>query len=132
MKKDIQDRKDIETLIHAFYDKVRKDELIGYIFNDVAKVNWEHHTPVICDFWENILFQSNVYRGNPMATHMNLHALSPLAKPHFDRWKKLFTETIDEYFEGKNAELAKQRAISIATMMQIKIIEAAGAGLNKL
>ena len=66
-----------------------------------------------------------------MTTHMNLHALSPLAKPHFDRWKKLFLETIDEYFEGSNAELAKQRAVSIATMMQIKIIEGATAGFNK-
>jgi hemoglobin len=132
MKKDIENRKDIETVIHAFYDKVRKDNEIGYIFNDVAKVNWEHHTPIICDFWENILFQSNVYRGNPMTTHINLHALTPLKKTHFDRWKKLFMDTIDEYFEGKNAELAKQRAISIATMMQIKIIEGAKTGLNKL
>jgi hemoglobin len=130
MKKDIEDRKDIETLINTFYDKVRKDEVIGYIFNDVARVNWEHHTPIICDFWENILFQSSVYQGNPMATHIKLHGLSPLDKSHFDRWKRLFTETVDEYFEGKNAETAKQRAISIATMMQIKIIQEAGAGLN--
>lgn len=128
MKRDIEDRKGIETLVHVFYDKVQKDEVIGYIFNDIAKVNWEHHTPIICDFWESILFQSNVYRGNPMATHISLHALSPLNKSHFDRWKKLFIETIDEYFEGRNADLAKQRAISIATTMQIKIIEAEGFG----
>lgn len=132
MKQDIENRKDIERVIYAFYDKVRKDETLGYIFNDVAKVNWEHHTPIICDFWENILFQSNVYRGNPMITHMNLHAMTPLTKPHFDRWKKLFIETVDEHFEGSNAELAKQRAISIATMMQIKIIEGAKTGLNNL
>src|SRR5688572_11395863 len=123
MKKDIENRGDIEVLIHSFYDKVRKDEVIGYIFNDVAKVNWEHHTPIICDFWENILFQTGAYKGNPMVTHVNLHALSPLTSTHFDRWKKLFIETIDDHFEGENAELAKQRAISIATMMQIKIIQ---------
>lgn len=132
MKKDIEDRNDIELLIDSFYNKVRRDEVIGYIFNDVAKVDWAHHTPIICDFWENILFQTRAYTGNPMATHLKLHALYPLTKSHFDRWKKLFTETVDDYFKGRNAELAKQKAMSIATMMQIKIIEAPGAGLNNL
>lgn len=132
MKKDIQGREDIEQLMNSFYEKVRRDEVIGYIFNDVAKVDWEHHTPIICDFWENILFQTARFTGNPMVTHMKLHALSPLTKSHFDRWIKLFTETVDEYFEGKNAELAKQRAVSIATMMQIKIIESPHGGLSNL
>jgi hemoglobin len=59
-----------------------------------------------------------------MITHIRLHALTTLTKSHFDRWKKLFIETVDDCFEGEKAELAKQRAISIATMMQIKIIEA--------
>ena len=123
MKKDIENRKDIEILINSFYDKVRRDEVIGYIFEDVARVDWKHHTPIICDFWENILFQTNVYRGNPMPVHMRLHAQTTLTKSHFERWVSLFTETVDTYFEGEKAELARQRAISIATMMQIKIVE---------
>lgn len=123
MKTDIRDRKDIEFLMKSFYHKVRGDEVIGYIFNDVAKVDWDHHIPIICDFWENILFQTNVYKGNPMVTHIRLNGITPLTKAHFDRWLKLFLETVDEYFEGEKAELAKQRARSIATMMQIKIIE---------
>lgn len=129
MKKDIQSRNDIEFLIESFYEKVRRDDVIGFIFNDVAKVNWEHHTPVICDFWENILFQTKSYTGNTMLTHIKLHALSPLTTTHFDRWKKLFTETVNEHFDGDKALLAKQRAISIATMMQIKIIETPRNGL---
>ena len=40
MKTDIRNRKDIEKLVNAFYDKVKKDDTIGYLFNDVAKVNW--------------------------------------------------------------------------------------------
>ena len=50
MKGDITNRKDIEQLINAFYDKVKKDAVIGFIFNDVAKVNWEVHLPVMYDF----------------------------------------------------------------------------------
>jgi hemoglobin len=48
----------------------------------------------------------------------------PLTKPHFKQWEKLFTETVDELFDGDNAILAKQRALSISTLMQVKIITA--------
>ena len=66
MKTDIRNRKDIEKLINAFYDKVKVDEVIGYFFNDVAKVNWEIHLPKMYDFWENILFYTANFEGNPM------------------------------------------------------------------
>jgi hemoglobin len=123
MKTDIRDRADIQQLIDAFYNKVRADEVIGYLFNDVAKVDWEHHLPRMYDFWENIIFQTGNFKGNPMIAHMQLHQKSPLNKEHFGRWQKLFLETVDELFEGDNAEIAKQRAMSIATIMQIKVIQ---------
>jgi len=33
----------------------------------------------------------------------------------------LFSETLDEFFEGSKTELMKQRAKSIATLMDIKL-----------
>jgi hemoglobin len=121
VKKDLESRKDIELLINSFYDKVRKDEVIGYIFNDVAKVEWEHHLPVMYNFWEDIILQSRKYSGNPMNIHTGLNQKTPLKPEHFARWKQLFLETVNEHFEGPNAELARQRAVSIATIMQIKV-----------
>jgi hemoglobin len=59
-KKDIIDRTDIENLVNRFYDKVKKDDLIGFIFNDVAKLDWEKHLPTMYDFWEGIIF----FRGH--------------------------------------------------------------------
>ena len=50
MKKDIANRTDIELLVNKFYDKVTADTTIGYIFTDVAKVNWELHLPRMYDF----------------------------------------------------------------------------------
>ena len=35
---------------------------------------------------------------------------------------KLFQSTVDELFTGDKAELAKQRALSIATVMKLKTI----------
>lgn len=124
MKKDIENRKDIELLITAFYNKVKADNTIGYIFNDIAKVNWEKHLPVMFDFWENVLFYTGAYNGNPMIIHQHLHRVVPLTKEHFKQWEKLFTETVDELFEGTNAILARQRALSISTVMQMNIMTA--------
>jgi hemoglobin len=121
MKRDIGNREDVRLLIDSFYAKVRGDGVIGYFFNDVAKVDWEHHLPIMYDFWEGILFQKVGYAGNPMQVHTLLNQKSPLKKEHFDRWMKLFLETIGENFEGENPVLAGQRAQSIANLIEIKI-----------
>ena len=121
MKQDILNRKDIEQLINAFYDKVKEDELISYFFKDVVAVNWQKHLPVMYDFWENVVFHTGSYEGNPMLIHQNLNKISAMKMEHFQRWILLFNHTVDELYEGQNAENIKQRAMSIATVMQIKI-----------
>lgn len=123
MKKDIENRKDIQLLVNSFYEKVKADPVIGYIFNDIVKVNWERHLPVMYDFWENSLFFTGNYSGNPLDSHKRLHKLVSLNAKHFDQWNKLFCLTVDELFEGAKASLAKQRAYSISTVMKIKIVE---------
>ena len=47
MKPDIETSSDVQNLINTFYSKVRQDDVIGYIFNDIAKVDWEKHLPKI-------------------------------------------------------------------------------------
>ena len=122
MKDDIKNRADVEQLVNTFYDKVKQDDIIGFIFNDVAKVNWEKHLPVMYDFWENIIFLTNKYIGNPMSVHMQLNERVHFTKEHFQRWIQLFTQTVDELFEGKKADLVKERAGSIAAIMEAKIV----------
>lgn len=121
-RKDITQRKDIERLVNEFYEKVKQDPEIGHIFTEVAHVNWEKHLPVMYDFWENIIFQTGNYTGNPMTAHFRIHEKNPFTKAHFTRWLSLFQETLNDSFEGQNTELARQRALSIATVMEIKLI----------
>src|SRR6188768_2110504 len=108
MKRDIENRKGVEQLINSFYNKVKQDDLIGFIFNDVAKVNWEKHLPGMYDFWESIIFLNNKYYGNPMEVHMYLNHRVQLKKKHFKRWLNLLAETVDKLFEGKRANLVKE------------------------
>ncbi|WP_367274609.1 group III truncated hemoglobin [uncultured Lutibacter sp.] len=49
--KDINNREDIELLVNKFYEKVKVDETIGYIFNEIANINWDKHLPKMYDFW---------------------------------------------------------------------------------
>ena len=118
---DIQSRTDIELLMAAFYEKVKKDDTIGFIFNDIAKVNREHHLPIICDFWETLLLDSNSYSKNAMAVHYTLNRKFPLEEKHFQRWLQLFFETVDELFAGDIATMAKKKARSIAVLIQFKM-----------
>ncbi|MGB4771814.1 MAG: group III truncated hemoglobin [Chitinophagaceae bacterium] len=121
VKTDIQSRADVEQLVNRFYDKVKSDTTIGYIFNDLVKVNWETHLPVMYDFWESVIFFTGTYTGNPMITHRKLHQIAHLTAEHFKTWLAIFTSTVDEMFTGEKAELAKQRAMSMAMVMQLKI-----------
>jgi|SRR6185503_9463158 len=121
MKKDITGRDDLSELLTRFYEKLLDDSSISYLFTDVAKIDLPHHLDILVDFWDNVLFQSDTYRKNAMQPHMILHQKSPLQKHHFETWLRYFNETIDELFEGEKALLARQRALSVATIMQIKI-----------
>jgi hemoglobin len=122
MKRDIENRDDIKLLVDHFYQKVKVDTSIGFLFNDIAKVNWSQHIPVMCDFWENILLHTGTYDGNPINLHKHLSHLSPLRELHFDQWNKLFAETVNEHFRGKNARLAIKRALNIAKILRVKIL----------
>lgn len=39
MIKGIETRSDIELLVNVFYEKIKVDKQLGYIFQEIAKVN---------------------------------------------------------------------------------------------
>ena len=121
MKKEIENAEDIKLMVNTFYDHVRNNPEIGYLFDDVAKVNWEAHLPTMYNFWEGTLLGTGGYRGNPIIKHQELNEKEKLNSGHFQTWIRIFNQTIDELFIGESAERAKQRATSIATIMQLKI-----------
>ncbi len=129
MKQDILNREDLLLLMDRFYSKAMTDQSIGHYFTEVVQLNLQKHIPVITDFWETILFATGKYFGNTMKVHEDLHEKSPFKSEHFNRWMAMFKETVDENFQGNNAEKIKQRAISIATVMNIKMVHG-GAGLK--
>jgi hemoglobin len=128
MKRPINDKQAIEFLVDQFYHKVKADDVIGYIFNDVLNFNWETHIPIMYTFWETMLLDEVTYKGNPMLTHIELNKRIPLRPEHFTRWKKLFFETLDENFEGERVAEAKKRVLAMEGLMQIKIAQSQNKG----
>lgn len=125
MKKDIKTRGDVFLLVSAFYEKVRKDEQIGYFFNNAIK-NWDEHLEKLTNFWESSLFLRGKYLGDPLVAHARVDKENnnTISELHFGIWLNLWYQTIDELFEGDYAENAKRRARKMSTFLYLKIFEA--------
>lgn len=81
---------DIVALTNVFYTWVRKDDLLGPIFNEkigMTDEEWAPHIAKINDFWSNIFLRTGRYNGQPMSKHVGMPSLSPA---HFTRWLELF------------------------------------------
>jgi hemoglobin len=121
MPNDIVTREDCEHLVRAFYGRALRDEIIGWLFTDIARLDLEAHVPRITAFWETILLGAQTYGGGAFAPHVALHAKAPLRSGHFDRWLWLWRTTVDEHFTGPHAELAKHHAERVARAFHARL-----------
>jgi len=113
IKTDIESEEDVALMVHTFYANVRKDEILAPIFNEHI-TDWAKHLQIMCDFWSTLLLYTRRYLNDPMTKHLSL----PIKQEHFEHWLALFQATVDELFEGNNANAAKVRAANIARIMQ--------------
>ena len=123
-KMEIKSRTEISFLVRTFYAKVRKDEMLGNIFNSIIK-DWETHLEKLTDFWETNLLFVQKFKGNPLTAHQKAdetlgYSITP---KHFGQWLHLWYSTIDEHFVGENAQIAKNRARNMSSFMFIKIFQ---------
>ncbi len=111
---DIETRADCERLVRAFYGRALTDDLIGFLFTDIAKLDLEGHIPKITSFWETILLGAQSYSGGAFRPHAEINAQVRMQSGHFERWLTLWRRTVDEEFAGPRAELAKSHATRVA------------------
>jgi hemoglobin len=116
-KEDLRTLDQVKAIVDLFYEKVRKDDLIGPVFEHRINGNWEKHLDKMYRFWQTVLLEEHTYYGSPFAPHANL----PVEKVHFDRWLWLFHETLKENFSGDKASEALWRATKMAEMFRLKI-----------
>jgi hemoglobin len=106
----------IHDLVHAFYARIRTDEVLSSIFARVIGEDWDPHLAKMCDFWSSVMRMTGRYKGNPMVAHMRLKMVRP---EHFERWLALFRETALEICGPELAALFLSRAENIARSLQL-------------
>lgn len=84
------DEASMRALVFEFYGRVRRDPLLGPVFDARLAGEWDPHLEKMCDFWSSILYATGRFRGDPIRTHA---AIPDITSEHFDRWLELFEET---------------------------------------
>ena len=110
--KDIQDLDDIKLLVNTFYGRIRENDMLKDIFNNVIQDRWPQHLEKMYRFWQTVLLEERTYSGTPFVPHAKL----PVEKEHFDQWVRLFNGTVDDLFAGEKAERAKWQGERMAEM----------------
>jgi len=119
--KDIENQDDLYFLVDSFYQRLLADASISYIFTDVVKIKLEEHLPILVTFWSQTLFDTGGYFNNLTKIHLDINEKEKLTPELFAIWINHFNTTVDENFVGTNADKIKTQALSLATVMQIKI-----------
>jgi hemoglobin len=113
---DIVEEAQLETLIPAFYARVRQDPLIGPIFNEAVE-DWDDHLGKLTAFWSSVMLTSGRYKGSPMAAHLrHVDAITP---EMFTRWLAIWSETTAELLPAPAAAALQARAARIAESLQL-------------
>ena len=112
--RDLDTVEEITEMVRRFYADVAMDDLLGPMFNDVARVDWSEHLPKLTAFWSRALLDLPGYAGNPFRAHAEVHAQRSFTPAHFERWLGLFHETLDLGWVGPNVDRARQLADNVA------------------
>ncbi len=109
----------LRSLVERFYDKVRRDAVLGPIFE--ARISdWAPHLDRMVAFWSSVALMTGRYHGRPVPAHARL----PVGGAHFERWLGLFRETARETCTPAGAAHVIERAERIARSLSIAVEEA--------
>ena len=87
---DLATRADVEALLRRFYGQVLVDDILAEPFAEIRVNGLESHLPVMCDFWQTVLFRAGLYGGSAVRAHQPVHDRHVLTARHFLRWLKLW------------------------------------------
>jgi hemoglobin len=118
---DLDTREQIATLVRRFYADVAQDDLLGPMFNDVARVDWPEHLEKLTDFWCRVLLHHPGYVGNPLRKHEAVHRACAFSPAHFDRWLSLFRDALASW-SGPRARQAAEFAERVARVHSTRLL----------
>ena len=116
----------LSRLVHGFYDRVRRDPLLGPVFADRI-TDWGPHLNRMVEFWSSVALMTGRYHGAPVPAHATL----PVTWAHFDHWLHLFRQTATEVCPPAGAAHVIERAERIARSLHMAVEDTPrGAGMT--
>lgn len=109
----------LRDLVHSFYEKVRRDAVLGPIFASRI-ADWGPHLERMVAFWSSVALMTGRYHGRPVPAHASL----PVKGAHFERWLGLFRATAHDVCTPAGAAHVIERAERIARSLHIAVEQA--------
>jgi hemoglobin len=117
----------LSILVELFYGRVRRDPLIGPVFNGAIH-DWPEHLDKLQAFWSSVMLTSGRYKGRPLPAHVKHgDSITPQA---FERWLQLWGEATAEVMPPAAAAAMQKKAARIAESLSLGIQFARGEGLT--
>ena len=109
---------DLRRLVDLFYARVRRDALLGPLFN-AAVADWPEHQDKLGAFWSSVMLTTGRYKGSPMAAH--LRHRDRIEPAMFERWLALWRTAAREVFAKEDADAVIAKAERIAESLALSL-----------
>ncbi|MCT6719852.1 group III truncated hemoglobin [Acidovorax sp. K2F] len=101
----------ITQLVHGFYGDVRRDPLLGPVFEKALHGHWDAHLQRLVDFWSTVALGARSFKGDVFGKHMALEGVTPA---HFAAWVALWQQHTNRLFAPEVAHDLQVAAHGIA------------------
>jgi hemoglobin len=105
----------VRSVIVAFYAKVRRDPVLGPVFENIVGDHWDTHIEKVCSFW---FYVTRLDRSYNARDFMPAHIKHPTIQAELlPIWLRLFRQTAKELCTTEIADalidIAERMAVSI-------------------
>ena len=101
----------ITQLVHGFYGDVRRDPLLGPVFEKALHGQWDAHLQRLVDFWSTVALGTRSFKGDVFGKHMAVDGVAP---EHFAVWLRLWGQHTERVFAPEVARELQTVAHGIA------------------
>jgi hemoglobin len=109
----------VRKVILAFYEKVRRDPILGPVFAEAIGDNWDPHIERIVLFW---LTATRIGRGYDGRNFMPVHLRNrSIRADQLPRWLELFRDTAAEHCSPQAASVLVDIAERMAETLEISL-----------
>jgi hemoglobin len=119
--RDLDSPEEIAEMMRRFYADVAQDDLLGPMFNEVARVDRSEHLPELSAFWCRALLDQLGYVGNPFRATRGAREPSLHTRP-FRALADAVPRNLQLGWAGPHAERAGQLADNVARVHRQHLI----------